>query len=210
MRPFRQLGDFGAALAPRQNVGMMFPRANQDMDRAADGQRPGHTKKLHQPVDPRGRAVAAEDHRVIGARAAALRHPNPRRAAQPGHQCAAMRGLGMAVGIEGQDFFLQPCLNLSQRSARSGIVGIDQRLRPERARNDGTASELAGSQGLRPSLGQSGLETVERVGHGGVLLSELRPIIFTAHRSFDGKLNWNAAVDWVRIRRYGYSDRSVR
>ncbi len=138
------LGDLdhlGAAFAPRQDVGMMFVRADDDERPRADAEQSG------QPVDASSGAGAGEDHRVVLRGAAAGADRGACLAAQPGHEATAVGRLGVAVGIVGQHLFEHETLDLHQRATGRDIVGVDHWLLPERSVDHGILADETICQG---------------------------------------------------------------
>ena len=156
-----QLDHRGARFAPRQDVRVMLVGPE-------DHRRPRpDAHQMHQPVDPRRRARPGKDHRVALVAVAATQDLGPRRAAGAGHGRPAGRGLGVAVGIPRQDLVHDEPLDLPQRAARGDVIGVDQRVRAERALQRDAVADQPGVKGRGRVGAERGAEAGEeiRLGH---------------------------------------------
>ena len=127
-RRFRNLNDLGAALSPRQDVGVMLVGTDDDAHRFSGSNRAGHAEQFDQPVETSGGPGTGEYDgvRILGA--ATVRNERTRLAAQTGHEAPAIGRLGVTVGIVGQHVLKQKELDLAKRPAGGDIVGVDQIL----------------------------------------------------------------------------------
>ncbi len=126
------LDHLGHALAPGQDIGMVFVGADQHNRPWPGLGRALKAEKSDQLVDRAGHARAGEDHLVGVARVETLADIGPRRFARPRRLPATETVLGMAIGIGGQDLVADVILDLGQRPTRGGVVRIDQRAGAER------------------------------------------------------------------------------
>lgn len=94
--------------------------------------------------------------------------------AQAGDEGAAIGPVGVAVGVEGQDAFEDPLLDLAQSPAGSDVVGIDHRMGSERPVDDQAVSDQAGAQALDAIFSREAFSEViekRRIGHRSIPVS---------------------------------------
>jgi hypothetical protein len=83
-----------------------------------------NAEQVHQTVQPRGRARAGKDYRMIRPRAGQGRNPRPRLAPKRRNARATIRSFGVAVGIDRQDLVQHRHFQGRQRPARGDVIGI--------------------------------------------------------------------------------------
>ena len=75
----------------------------------------------------------------------------------------------MAVGVPGKHLFGDELLDLAQRPARRDVVGVDERMRAERAGNGDALADQPGAQAVKDVRGaKRGAQGGE--GHGDLRL----------------------------------------
>ncbi len=161
-RSLGDLDDLRAALAPRQDVGVMLIRSDHDDDPLAAADPCRDLKQANQPVDRTGCAGAREQDMAVRAAADEAMDRGPGLLPHAGHRGPAERGFRMAVGVERQDPLADEGFDLPQRPARSDIVCIEQRLHSERGLESDPVTDKAGPHGrdrirtveARPKLGE--------------------------------------------------------
>ena len=141
LRGFPQFDDVGAAFAPGQDIRVMLIRADDHADLSARREGRAHAEKMDQPVDAGRRARAREDHRMRFVRAAAPGDGGARFAAQPGDESTAIGRFGMRVGVVRQHLLEDEAFHLHQGAAGRDVIGVDQRLRAERAVDGGVLAD---------------------------------------------------------------------
>lgn len=119
----------------------MLIRADDHADLSARREGRAHAEKMDQPVDAGRRARAREDHRMRFVRAAAPGDGGARFAAQPGDESTAIGRFGMRVGVVRQHLLEDEAFHLHQGAAGRDVIGVDQRLRAERAVDGGVLAD---------------------------------------------------------------------
>ena len=99
-----------------------------------------YAQKTDQPIQAGSSSRAGKNHGMLVMGFAAFGDNFPGRLPQGRHERAAVGSLGMAVGIERQDFVYDEALDGPKSAARGDVVGIDKCFRAERPDDLGVAT----------------------------------------------------------------------
>ena len=118
----------------------MLIRADDHADLSARREGRAHAEKMDQPVDAGRRAEPAK---ITACASSAPQHRAmvARFAAQPGDESTAIGRFGMRVGVVRQHLLEDEAFHLHQGAAGRDVIGVDQRLRAERAVDGGVLAD---------------------------------------------------------------------
>ncbi len=157
--------DVGDRLPPGQLVGVVLERPDEHHRPAITGDvraqgeavvevgRDSEIEYADEPVDRPGRARAAEQHDVLDAAANTLAYESPCVLAEPGGLQAGARGLGVGVGVAGEDLVPDEVLDERQRPAGGGVIGVGHPARAVRAGHDLVVADHRGPDPVEQRAG---------------------------------------------------------
>ncbi len=167
--------DVGDRFAPRHLVGMVLVGADEhhrspvgrdlvgEVPHVVECRRDAQPQHADEFVDGVGRAAAAEQHDVVVGGADTVGDDGPRLLAEASGLESGSRRLGVGVGVQREHRGPEVVLDEVERAARRGVIGVDDRLDPERSFDDVVSPDDRRTDG-GDQVGRS-----SRVGHGATI-----------------------------------------